>query len=164
MKQRKITPITFIASLLGIGFSPVMPGTFGSVGAYGLYLLLPAAFFAAYNGFLWLAILFALSLFAVYISGLAERNLGTDAPQIVIDELIGFFVASLFLPHNWLIGLYALVLFRVFDIAKPLFINRLQSLPGGWGVVADDVLAGIYANILMQVLIRIYPAFFKLNI
>lgn len=80
----------------------------------------------------------------------------------MLDELIGYFVATLFLPHNWLVGLYAFILFRVFDIAKPFPIYRSQKLRNGWGVVIDDVLAGIYANVLLQILILIYPKFFTI--
>jgi len=71
-------------------------------------------------------------------------------------------VATLFLPQSWLIGLYALVLFRVFDIAKPFPVNRAQKLPAGWGVVMDDLLAGVYANLSLRLLILIYPSFFGL--
>lgn len=161
MKDR-LKPINLLASLLGAGYIPFMPGTFGSIAAYGLYLLLPNALYEGMAVWYSLAGLSIISLIAVYISGKAEKDLGTDASQIVIDELCGYFVATLFLPKTWLIGLYALVLFRVFDIAKPYPINRSQKLAGGWGVVADDLLAGIYANVLLQILVRIYPGFFKI--
>ena len=161
MKNVKTKPLNLIASLFGLGFIPFMPGTFGTLGAFGLYLILPAALFSSFSGWLLLGILLCFSLLAVFISGRAEQDLGTDAPQIVIDEMAGFFMATLFLPYSWLVGLYAVVLFRVFDIGKPLGVKSLQKLPGGWGIVADDILAGIYANILLQVLVRIYPTFFK---
>jgi phosphatidylglycerophosphatase A len=80
----------------------------------------------------------------------------------VIDEVCGYFVAVMFLPKSLLIGVYAFVLFRVFDIAKPFPISRSQNLPKGWGVVVDDILAGFYANVLTQIIIKIYPKFFGL--
>lgn len=151
-----------LASLFGIGFVPFMPGTFGSLAAFGVYLLIPAPLYFGSGHFLMLTAVLLLSLIAVKISHNAEKVLGEDAGSIVIDELCGYFVATLFLPHNWLIGLYAFILFRVFDIAKPFPIYRSQSIPKGWGVVIDDLLAGLYANLLIQVLIRIYPSFFGL--
>lgn len=159
MKDRQ-KAVNLLASLLGTGYIPFMPGTFGSIAAYGVYLLLPKLLYEGIQMWYSLTGLLVISFIAVYISGKAEKDLGEDAPQIVIDELCGYFVATLFLPKTWLIGLYALVLFRVFDIAKPFPINRSQRLRGGWGVVIDDLLAGIYANVLLQVLIRIYPGFF----
>jgi len=157
---KKVTFSTFIASLFLIGFIPLAPGTFGSLAGYGIYMLLPDWI---YDGScpLFLPLLIAgLALLGVVICHKAEDVLGNDSGTIVLDELLGYFVATLFLPHNWLIGLYAFILFRVFDIAKPFPIYRSQKLGGGWGVVIDDLLAGVYVNIFMQILIRVYPRFF----
>jgi len=161
VKTEKINFSTLLASLFGIGFIPFMPGTFGSLAAFGIYMLIPANFWF-YGQYIVLGVLLALSLAAVFISRAAEKILGEDAGSIVIDELCGYFVATLFLPHNWLIGLYAFILFRVFDIAKPFPIYRSQRIQRGWGVVIDDLIAGLYANLLIQILIRIYPSFFGL--
>jgi phosphatidylglycerophosphatase A len=162
VKNTKLNIRTLLASLGGVGFIPFMPGTFGTLAALGIYLLLPSTLYS--GGYRWLmsGVILLLSLAAVFISRAAEKVLGEDAGSIVIDELCGFFVATLFLPHSLIIGLYAFVLFRVFDIAKPFPIYRSQRIPGGWGVVIDDVLAGIYANILLRILIHIYPRFFGL--
>ncbi|HPI25462.1 MAG TPA: phosphatidylglycerophosphatase A [Candidatus Cloacimonadota bacterium] len=161
MKTEKLSFSTLLASLFGIGFIPFMPGTFGSLAAFGIYMLIPASFWF-YGQYIVMGLLLVLSLAAVFISRAAEKILGEDAGSIVIDELLGYFVATLFLPHNWLIGLYAFILFRVFDIAKPFPIYRSQRISGGWGVVIDDLIAGLYANLLIQILIRIYPSFFGL--
>ena len=161
MKTTKLSFSTLVASLFGIGFIPFMPGTFGSLAAFGIYMLIPASFWF-YGQYIVMGLLLVLSLAAVFISRAAEKILGEDAGSIVIDELLGYFVATLFLPHNWLIGLYAFILFRVFDIAKPFPIYRSQRISGGWGVVIDDLIAGLYANLLIQILIRIYPSFFGL--
>lgn len=161
MKTTKLSFSTLVASLFGIGFIPFMPGTFGSLAAFGIYMLIPASFWF-YGQYIVMGLLLVLSLAAVFISRAAEKILGEDAGSIVIDELCGYFVATLFLPHNWLIGLYAFILFRVFDIAKPFPIYRSQRISGGWGVVIDDLIAGLYANLLIQILIRIYPSFFGL--
>lgn len=160
--KKKLTFSTFIASLFLIGFIPFAPGTFGTLASYGIYLLLPAWLYDGTFRYLMPMLIVALALLAVVICKKAEDILGEDHGSIVLDELLGYFVATLFLPHNWLIGLYAFILFRVFDIAKPFPINRSQKLPGGWGVVVDDLLAGVYANVILQILILIYPKFFKI--
>jgi len=77
-----------------------------------------------------------------------KRELG-----LVIDEVAGMCISLLWLPVNWKYVLMALVLFRFFDILKPLFIRRMEKLKGGWGVMMDDVLAGVYANVLAQFVI-----------
>lgn len=162
MQAKKLNLHTFLATFFGIGFMPKMPGTWGSLAAYGFYLLLPAAWFMGYNLLLSLPLFLLFCLFSVFVSGKAEATLGHDSGHIVIDEVCGYFVSVMWLPHSWLIGLYGFILFRVFDIAKPFPINRSQRLPRGWGVVADDILAGIYASVLLLILLKIYPKFFGL--
>ncbi|MDD2543771.1 MAG: phosphatidylglycerophosphatase A [Candidatus Cloacimonetes bacterium] len=162
MKKSRLNPSTILATFFGIGFIPFMPGTFGSLAAFGIYLLLPQSLYFGSGHYILSGSVLIFALIAVFISRKAELILGEDAGSIVIDEVAGYFMATLFLPHNWLIGLYAFILFRVFDIAKPFPIYRSQAIPKGWGVVIDDLLAGLYANLLIQILIRIYPSFFGL--
>ena len=77
---------------------------------------------------------------------IVERESGrTDPGFVVIDEVIGQWIALLGSPADWRHGLIALVLFRLFDITKPFPVRRLERLPGGWGIVFDDVAAGLYA-------------------
>ena len=91
-----------------------------------------------------------LSTLAIYISGCAETiYFKKDDQRIVIDEIVGFQVAMLPVAITGLNICIAFVLFRIFDIWKPFPVNKLQDLPGGWGVVMDDVAAGIYAGVLM---------------
>jgi phosphatidylglycerophosphatase A len=162
MKPVKPDIHSFLASFFGIGFLPKMPGTWGSVAAFGLYLLLPAAALSGSGLYISIPALLFFCLISVFVSTKAEQKLGHDSPHIVIDEVCGYFVAVMFLPKSLLIGVYAFVLFRVFDIAKPFPISRSQNLPKGWGVVVDDILAGFYANVLTQIIIKIYPKFFGL--
>lgn len=82
---------------------------------------------------------------------------GEDSPRVVIDEIAGMGVSLLFLPVTLATVLVGFVLFRFFDIAKPLYIRRAESIPGGWGVMADDLLAGVYANIVLQIAVRLIP-------
>ncbi|MEN6445982.1 MAG: phosphatidylglycerophosphatase A [Candidatus Cloacimonas sp.] len=159
---QKLNFYTFTASLFGIGFVPLMPGTIGSLAALGIYLLINGEPFMGKTLFITLPILLVFCLLAVFLSSKAEKTLGRDNGAIVIDEVCGYFVSVLLLPKSWLIGLYAFALFRVFDIAKPFPIMKSQKLPTGWGVVIDDIIAGIYANIIIQILIKIYPRFFGL--
>ena len=84
---------------------------------------------------------------------IAERESGrTDPGFVVIDEVIGQWIALLASPADWRHGLIALVLFRLFDITKPFPIRRLERLPGGWGIVFDDVAAGLYALVVASLL------------
>ncbi|MDZ4182985.1 MAG: phosphatidylglycerophosphatase A [Candidatus Cloacimonadaceae bacterium] len=160
MPARRFDLITFVASLFGAGFLPFMPGTFGTVVAALLYYLMPGSWFIGEPALYFSGALILFSIASSLLSTLAEKRLGHDAPQIVIDELCGYFVAVLFLPHGLMMAIYAFVLFRVFDIAKPFPANRAQKVSKGWGVVLDDLVAGLYANIVLQIMIRLFPRFF----
>jgi phosphatidylglycerophosphatase A len=83
-----------------------------------------------------------------------EAGWGKDSSKVVIDEAAGMCISLLFVPVTLKYIITGLVLFRFFDIVKPLFIRKAESLPGGMGVMMDDVLAGIYTNILLQVIIH----------
>jgi phosphatidylglycerophosphatase A len=97
-----------------------------------------------------LALLAVGTLVAVWAAGEGEKDLGHDAGPIVIDELIGQSIALLFAPHRALVFIAAFFLFRLFDIWKPLGAHQAQSLPGGWGVVADDAIAGATSLLVLQ--------------
>jgi phosphatidylglycerophosphatase A len=94
-------------------------------------------------------------IIGIWSAGVVENDWGKDSSRVVIDEVAGMCIGLLFVPVNvkWMIT--ALLLFRFFDIVKPLYIRRLEKLPGGWGVMADDILAGIYSNIVLQVIIHL---------
>jgi phosphatidylglycerophosphatase A len=136
-----------LATAFGLGFVPFAPGTAASLAAalaYGLVLYrLPWPFYAL--------LVVALSLLGVYVSGRYAAELGRPDPaRIVIDEICGQLVAVAFLPAAWLpVGL-SFVLFRFFDIIKPGPIRRLERLPGGWGIMADDLGAGLVAAVLTR--------------
>jgi phosphatidylglycerophosphatase A len=130
----------FVATLGPVGSVPIAPATAGSavVVLAGWFTPVPA---------LWVALLLiaACAALAVWSAGEAERTLGHDAKPIVIDEVVGQSLALLLVPHRPLAFLAAFVLFRLFDVLKPLGAREIQRLPGGWGVVADDVVAGLTA-------------------
>ena len=141
--------ITFLATGFGSGLAPFAPGTAGSlVGVLICLLCLPMPPI--------LRLLFVLTFLALsfYVAGQAEKIYQKkDDQRIVIDEIIGIQITMLPVPITVLHLCVGFVLFRVFDILKPFPINNLQRLPGGWGVVADDVGAGIYAGAVMMLLI-----------
>jgi phosphatidylglycerophosphatase A len=83
-----------------------------------------------------------------------EKEWGHDSNRVVIDELQGMMTALFLMPNDWRYLLVAFVLFRFFDIAKPLGIRRMEAFAGGWGVMLDDLLAGIYSNVLLQVIVK----------
>lgn len=162
MASHRLNVYTFFASVFGLGFIPLAPGTLGTLLAGAVYILLPGSFLSGSSWFFYGIGLILLTAVSVLLSTKAEKRLGHDAPQIVIDEVCGYFLAVFLLPRTLMMAIYAFILFRAFDIAKPYPVNRLQKLPKGWGVVADDLMAGLYANVLLQIMIIIVPKFFGL--
>jgi len=94
-----------------------------------------------------------LVLAGVLISNRLETAWGKDSSKIVIDEVAGMCCTLLFIPHQWPYAMIGLAAFRFFDIVKPLFIASAEKLPGGWGVMADDIAAGICANLVLQLVL-----------
>ncbi|MDD5169657.1 MAG: phosphatidylglycerophosphatase A [Syntrophales bacterium] len=145
--------IKVIATGFGSGYAPFAPGTAGTIVGVPIYLV-----FAPFPRSLYLLTILALSFLACYVSHEAERIFHQkDAHVIVIDEITGFLWAMLFVVPTTVHILLGFALFRFFDIFK-VFPGRLceERLPGGLGVVMDDVVAGIYANIILQILIRFF--------
>lgn len=150
----------FMATGFGSGYSPLAPGTAGSVVGclifYVLWLYFPQYFPGFGMDALPFIILILLFLFiGVKASHLLEPEWGADPSKIVIDEIVGMWISLLFIPFSHLNLFLAFVLFRLFDIFKPLYIRKAESLKQGWGVMMDDVFAGIYANITLQIIIRL---------
>ena len=134
-----------------MGYSPVAPGTAGSVVGLGLY----AALSPLSTG-LYVAAVGGLSVVVFWIADRAERLLGKhDDGRIVIDEVAGMLTSLAFLPARVDVALAAFVLFRLFDIWKPPPARRAEQLPGGIGIVMDDLVAGVYANLAGQLLWRV---------
>ena len=128
----------FVATFFYLGKLPFAPGSWGSLGALLLWLLLPVTFLFQLSA---LIILFVLG---VYSSNKMAKYLDDHDPsEVVIDEVVGMGISLFMLPHNLGLYLLAFILFRIFDIFKPIFIYRIQNLSGGWGIMLDDVLAGL---------------------
>ena len=137
--------IKLLATGFGSGLSSFAPGTMGTL--VGIPLCLACLPLTLPARFLFVIIL---SAFAIFVSGRAEMIYSKkDDQRIVIDEIVGLQVAMLPIAITGLNICAAFVLFRIFDIWKPFPVNKLQDLPGGWGVVMDDVGAGVYAGVLM---------------
>ncbi len=130
----------FLATLGPIGLAPIAPATAASAVVTAVAWFLPVWPLAGS-----LAALAAVTAIAVICAGVAEETLGHDAHPIVIDELVGQWIALLFVPRSLVAYAIAFVLFRIFDVWKPLGAREAQRLPGGWGVVTDDVIAGATA-------------------
>ena len=145
---KKTTWAWAVATFFGIGLLKPGPGTWASIAAVLLWLAEGtfnhlAARTELIGLLFWIALAITLGVPAATI---VERESGRHDPGfVVIDEVIGQWIALLFSPVDWRHGLIALVLFRLFDIVKPFPVRRFERLPAGWGIVFDDVAAGLYA-------------------
>ena len=139
-----------ISSGLGIGYIPKGGGTVASaVCCLAIYLALPAGEqFGLLSSVSITIILFTLGLLSSYK---VEAAWGKDNYRVVIDEIAGMWVSMLFIPQTLVLLVTGFILFRFFDIVKPLYIRRMESLAGGTGVMMDDVLAGVYTNLILQI-------------
>ena len=135
----------FAATFFYLGKLPFAPGSWCSLGVLLLWFFLPVSFSIQ------LSVIVFLFVLGVYSSSRMVKYLDDHDPsEVVIDEVVGMGISLFMLPHN--LGLYLLsfILFRVFDILKPSFIYRIQNLPGGWGIMLDDVLAGLVTFALVN--------------
>jgi len=141
--------VLLLATGFGVGYSPIAPGTMGTLLAIPVYYFLSNISSPIYEitltGFFFLC---------VWISENAEIAFGKkDDRRIVIDEIVGFLITMLWVPKTILFVIIGFFLFRVFDILKPFPIRHLEKgFKGGFGVVLDDVVAGVYANIILQII------------
>lgn len=136
-----------LATFFGIGYFPKSPGTAGTLATIPLVLLLSWAGPLVYMSFVILLLPLAILAAQIY----QEDNGGHDRQEIVIDEVIGFLIGMTWLPMTWNSILMGFLLFRVLDIFKPFPIGYLdKKVPGGLGVVIDDVVAGIITSLILQ--------------
>ena len=144
-----------ISTCLGIGYTPKGGGTIAA-------LVCCIAWYFAWTGgneHFWeqasvTALLFAIG---VWSANKVEDKWGVDSSKVVIDEVAGMCLTLLFIPVRWQYLAIGLALFRFFDIAKPLYIRKMEQLDGGWGVMMDDMLAGLYSNLVLQVIVLFKP-------
>ena len=164
----------------GVGYLPIAPGTVGSLVGVGLYLVVWGSLYGAFESnaargglnlvyvftpqlAAMLLLIFIVSIVGIWAATRAEKSTRKKDPSIVvIDEVAGQMIALLSGPfwiHTWWSILSAFVLFRLFDIWKPYPIRRLEALDSGLGIMADDILAGVYALMVNSILISAYLLF-----
>jgi len=142
-------PIHFLALGFGSGLLPKAPGTYGTLAAIPLYLLLAPTTMTTY-----LAIVIVMSIAGIYICGKAAKDSGVhDHGAIVWDEIVGFLITMFMVPLSWKSVVVGFILFRLFDIFKPWPISFVdKNLHGGLGIMVDDILAGFAALACMHLI------------
>jgi phosphatidylglycerophosphatase A len=139
--------ILFIAQGAFSGKAPIAPGTAGTVIGVLLYLGIKDLPTLSYG-----LITCLVCIIGIWTAGRAEAFLGKkDHPSIVIDEIAGYLISMFLVPHGWAFIIAGFFLFRIFDIIKPWPVFQLQSLHGGLGIVIDDIGAGVYTNLVLQI-------------
>jgi phosphatidylglycerophosphatase A len=147
---RRTVPLA-LATVFGVGYVPIAPGTFGS--AVGLLVWWPLH--SAPAGVQAAAIV-ALFVIGSWSGSVAERQFArTDPSHVVIDELMGMLIALFLIPVGWPGAIAAFLLFRVADVIKPFPANRLEHLPGGLGIMADDAMAAVYVNLVLRAALKV---------
>jgi len=142
-----------VATGLFVGYVPFAQGTFGALWIPVLYELLKTSVSAAVLEAVMIAAAVVLYALGVWASGACERIWGRDPGRVVIDEVVGMLVALLFIPLSATTVWAGFLLFRVFDVFKPPPVRRFERFGGGFGVMNDDVAAGVYANICLRLLL-----------
>ena len=146
-------PVHFLAFGLGSGLAPKAPGTFGTLAAVPFYLLLQ--YLPVWN---YLLVLVVSMVLGIWICDRTSKDLGVhDHPGIVWDEFVGYWITMMAAPAGWLWVITGFVLFRFFDIIKPWPIRVLdKKVKGGFGIMIDDVIAGLFALVCMQLLAAVW--------
>ena len=145
----------FIATVGYCGYFPFAPGTVGSAAGLVFYALV----WWTQSPIVEVAMIAALFAAGVWAGTTAERYFGgVDPGPIVIDEVVGMLITLAFIPVGWSGVLAGFFLFRVFDVIKPFPAGRLEALHGGLGVMADDAMAAVYANLTLRLMMWLFPA------
>lgn len=140
---------TIISSFFFLGHFPIAPGTAGTLGAIPLYYLMVTYL----NGMQYIIFLLLLTALAIVVSSKAEKIYKKEDPgEVVIDEVVGFLVTMAFITPTILNIALGFFIFRALDILKPFPCRRLEKLHGGYGIVMDDVAAGVWSNVLLIII------------
>ena len=145
----------FVATCGYLGYVPIAPGTFGSAAGLAVFVAVRSTGSVTVE-FATIAVLFAIGIWSGTV---AEHHFGgVDPGPIVLDEVVGMLITLALLPVNLTGAIVGFLVFRVLDVVKPWPSGGFEKLPGGLGVMADDGMAAVYGNVIMQVLIRLMPA------
>ncbi len=144
----------FVATVAYCGYFPIAPGTVGSAAGLIVYLLV----WWAQSPIVVVGLIVALFAAGVWAGTTAERYFGgIDPGPIVIDEVVGMLMTLAFIPVGWSGAIAGFVLFRIYDVVKPYPAGRFERLHGGLGVMADDAMAAVYANISLRIVMWLVP-------
>lgn len=145
-----------IATFFYVGYIPFAPGTFGSIAAFAIYFpLMMVNHWIAYLG-----VVLVVTLAGVWASEITEKTGGISDPSfVVIDEVAGQLITLFLIPFSWKTLITGFFLFRIFDIIKPFPGRRAEKLHGGWGIMMDDVIAGVYGNLVLWLIVHFLPKF-----
>jgi phosphatidylglycerophosphatase A len=146
----------FLATAGYVGRFPIAPGTAGSAAGLVVYALVRSA----HSSTIEIAAIVIVLVVGIWSADVVERVLGKDPGPVVIDEVLGMLVTLALLDVNVAGGIVGFFLFRVLDVLKPYPAGRLEHLHGGPGIMLDDAMAGIYANLALRVLIALAPGVF----
>lgn len=150
MKQMPIFH-NIIATGFGAGYFPYGPGTMGAILAMAIYIGL--SFILSYSSLfiVLLALIVVFTVLGVWSGTVSEKYWGEDPSRVVVDEMVGQWIVMTAIPQSlgWKYMLASLILFRFFDIVKPLGVRKMEQLGGGLGIMADDILAGIYGAMVL---------------
>lgn len=143
-----------IATSLGVGYFPYGPGTMGALFAILIWYLLALSVGVPYLTGITFALVVAFTFLGAWSATVSERYWGEDPSRVVIDEVVGQWIVLLAVPADFQVWhvVTALALFRFFDIVKPLGVRAMERFKGGWGIMADDILAGVYGFIVLHLL------------
>jgi phosphatidylglycerophosphatase A len=145
----------FVATVAYCGYFPVAPGTVGSAAGLIVYLLV----WWTHSPIVEVGLIVGLFAAGVWAGTMAEQYFGgIDPGPVVIDEVVGMLITLACIPVGWSGALAGFFLFRIFDVIKPFPAGRLEQLHGGLGVMADDAMAAVYANVCLRILMWLVPA------
>ncbi len=140
-----------VATAGGIGYLPIAPGTWAAGIAAVFWFYFNNSISGSYNIQLLLTVIVIAA--GIYYAGKILSENEKDPSYIVIDEVAGLFVTLIFIPPTFYNVLLGFILFRFFDIVKPLGVRTMEKYPQGWGIMLDDILAGIYSNVVIRVIL-----------
>ena len=147
----------FVATVAYCGYFPIAPGTVGSAAGLLVYLLV----WWAQSPLVEIGLIVSVFAAGTWAATEAERFFGgIDPGPVVIDEVLGMLITLAFMPVGLATAIAGFVLFRIFDVIKPYPANRLERLHGGIGVMADDAMAAVYANLVLRGVVYLLPGWF----